>query len=127
LCPSGGSIRYDPPQPRGTDTCTNPMCANPTYDLTYFYRALAAGNLPAVTYLKFTENDTGHPSDSTPLEEQTQIVDAVNAIQQSPFWQDTAIVITYDDSDGWYDHVRARGQFNGSLVAWTQATRVPRA
>jgi phospholipase C len=89
----------------GTDTCANLMCANHNYDLTYFYKALAAGNLPAVTYLKFPENDTGHPSDSTPLEEQTQIVDAVNAIEQSPFWRDTAIMITYDDSDGWYDHV----------------------
>jgi phospholipase C len=75
--------------------------------LSYFYQALAAGNLPAVTYLKFAENDTGHPSDSTPLLEQTSIVTAVNAIEQSPFWRDTAIVITYDDSDGWYDHVAA--------------------
>jgi phospholipase C len=31
----------------------------------------------------------------------------VNAIEQSPFWRDTAIVITYDDSDGLYDHVAA--------------------
>jgi phospholipase C len=89
----------------GTDTCTNLMCANHNYDLKYFYQALSDGNLPAVTYLKFAENDTGHPSDSTPLEEQASIVTAVNAIEQSPFWRDTAIIITYDDSDGWYDHV----------------------
>jgi phospholipase C len=24
---------------------------------------------------------------------------------QSPFWSSTAIVVAYDDSDGWYDHV----------------------
>ncbi len=89
----------------GTDTCTNLMCANHNYDLSFFYKALAAGNLPSVTFLKFPESDTGHPSDSTPLEEQTSIVNAVNAIEESPFWHDTAIVITYDDSDGWYDHV----------------------
>ena len=89
----------------GKDTCTNQMCANHTYDLSYFYKALAAGNLPSVTFLKFSEGDTGHPSDSTPLREQTSIVTAVNAIEQSPFWGDTALVITYDDSDGWYDHV----------------------
>jgi len=89
----------------GTDTCSNQMCANHTYDLSYFYQALAAGNLPSVTYLKFSEGDTGHPADSTPLLEQTSIVTAVNAIEQSPFWRDTAIMITYDDSDGWYDHV----------------------
>jgi phospholipase C len=73
--------------------------------LTWFYKALANGNLPAVTFLKFSENQTGHPFDSTPLTEQTALVTAVNALMQSPFWRDTAIVITYDDSDGWYDHV----------------------
>jgi phospholipase C len=29
----------------------------------------------------------------------------INALQRSPFWQDTAVIINYDDSDGWYDHV----------------------
>ncbi|HEY2546689.1 MAG TPA: alkaline phosphatase family protein [Candidatus Acidoferrum sp.] len=89
----------------GTDTCTNQLCANHNYDLTYFYQALSSGNLPAVTYLKFSEGDTGHPADSTPLLEQTSIVTAINAIMQSPFWPDTAIIITYDDTGGWYDHV----------------------
>jgi phospholipase C len=89
----------------GTDTCADQMCANHTYDLSFFFQALDAGNLPAVTYLKFKEGDTGHPADSTPLLEQTSIVTVINAIMQSHFWRDTAIVITYDDSDGWYDHV----------------------
>ena len=89
----------------GTDTCANQTCANHNYDLSYFFQAIKAGNLPAVTYLKFSEGDTGHPADSTPLLEQTSIVNAINAIMQSPFWRDTAIVITYDDTGGWYDHV----------------------
>ena len=33
------------------------------------------------------------------------MVGVVNAIMNSPYWQDTAIIIAYDDSDGWYDHV----------------------
>ena len=90
----------------GTDTCSSTlMCANHNYDLSYLYQALSAGNLPAVTYVEFSELDTGHPSDSTPLLEQTALVNLINAIQQSPFWKDTAIMITYDDSGGWYDHV----------------------
>ena len=28
----------------------------------------------------------------------------VNAVMASPEWSSTAIIITYDDSDGWYDH-----------------------
>ena len=89
----------------GTDTCANQLCANHNYDLSYFFQALSSGNLPAVTYLKFSEGDTGHPADSTPLAEQASLVKAINAVQQSPFWRDTAIMIAYDDSDGWYDHV----------------------
>jgi len=30
-------------------------------------------------------------------------VNTINQIEQSPDWRSTAIVITYDDSDGWYD------------------------
>ena len=29
----------------------------------------------------------------------------INAIANSQYWKDTAIIIAYDDSDGWYDHV----------------------
>ena len=29
----------------------------------------------------------------------------VNAIGQSPYWADTAIIVTWDDWGGWYDHV----------------------
>jgi phospholipase C len=31
----------------------------------------------------------------------------VNTVQDSPDWKDTAIIILYDDSDGWYDHAHA--------------------
>ena len=30
---------------------------------------------------------------------------SINGIQQLPDWPDTAVIIAYDDSDGWYDHV----------------------
>jgi phospholipase C len=67
--------------------------------------ALAAGNLPAVSYLKAGAYQDGHASYSDPLDEQTFVVNTINAIMQSPFWSSTAIFITYDDSDGFYDHV----------------------
>ena len=31
-------------------------------------------------------------------------MNTINQIEKSKFWTSTAIVITYDDSDGWYDH-----------------------
>jgi phospholipase C len=79
--------------------------ANHNYNLVDFQNALAANNLPAVTFLKAPSTETGHPSNSDPLSEQTFLVDTINQLQQSPFWSQMAIFITYDDSDGWYDHV----------------------
>jgi phospholipase C len=63
------------------------------------------GALPAVSFLKFSSANTGHPADSTALAEQRYLVDTINALEQLPQWQSMAILITYDDSDGWYDHV----------------------
>ncbi len=79
--------------------------ANHNYDMSDWVAALAAGNLPAVSYLKAGAYQDGHASYSDPLDEQTFVVNAINAIMQSPFWSSTAIFITYDDSDGFYDHV----------------------
>src|SRR4051812_24135845 len=79
--------------------------ANHQYDLEDFWAAANAGNLPAVSFLKAAAYQDGHPSNSDPLDEQTFLVQTVNALQQLPQWRDMAIIITYDDSDGWYDHV----------------------
>ena len=42
------------------------------------------------------------------IDEQAGVVKLVNFIQQQPDWKNTAIIITYDDSDGWYDHAFAK-------------------
>jgi phospholipase C len=79
--------------------------ANHEYDLSWFFKALDQGNLPAVSYLKAAEYQDGHAGYSDPIDEQHFLVNTINAIQRSKFWRSTAIMITYDDSDGWYDHV----------------------
>jgi phospholipase C len=79
--------------------------ANHQYDLSDFDAALASGNLPSVSFLKAAAFEDGHPSNSDPLEEQHFIARTLNALEQSPEWASTAVVIAYDDSDGWYDHV----------------------
>jgi phospholipase C len=79
--------------------------ANHQYDLSNFYQTLRDGNMPSVSFLKADRYQDGHAGYSDPLDEQHFLVNAINAIQRSPDWKSTAIVITYDDSDGWYDHV----------------------
>jgi phospholipase C len=79
--------------------------ANHQYDLTDFDKALAAGNLPSVSFLKPAAFEDAHPANSDPLAEQRFIARTLNALEQSPEWPSTAVIIAYDDSDGWYDHV----------------------
>jgi phospholipase C len=78
--------------------------ANHQYDSDDLFDALNAGNLPAVTFLKAPGYEDGHAGYSDPLLEQQFVVNTINTIMTSKFWKSTAIIIAYDDSDGWYDH-----------------------
>ncbi len=78
--------------------------ANHEYALSDFFAALKAGNFPAVSYIKLPAYQDGHAGYSNPIDEQTGLVTVTNFIEDQPDWKDTAIIITYDDSDGWYDH-----------------------
>ena len=79
--------------------------ANHQYDMHDFYDAVNAGNFPAVNFLKAPGYQDGHAGYSDPLDEQAFIVHVINFLQDSGYWSNTAVVIAYDDSDGWYDHV----------------------
>ncbi len=78
--------------------------ANHQYDSHDFFDAVQAGSFPAVSYLKAPGYQDGHAGYSDPVDEQNFIISVVNAVAQSPEWASTAVVILYDDSDGWYDH-----------------------
>jgi phospholipase C len=99
----------------GTTADTGAGTANHQYDIQDFSTVLAAGNLPAVSILKAPGYQDGHAGYSDPLDEQTFVVNTINAIEQSQYWQTTAIIIAYDDSDGWYDHLSTL--VNGSQTA----------
>ncbi len=83
--------------------------ANHQYDLTDFWNAVESGknnnNLPSVSFLKAAAYQDGHSGYSDPLDEQHFLVDTINRLQKLAEWNSTAVIITYDDSDGWYDHV----------------------
>ncbi|MDP9149207.1 MAG: alkaline phosphatase family protein [Myxococcota bacterium] len=79
--------------------------ANHQYDLADFWAAAEAGRLPAVVYLKAPGWQDGHAAYSDPLLEQQFLVTTLNRLQQLPEWESTAVVIAYDDSDGFAAHV----------------------
>jgi len=78
--------------------------ANHQYDISDFWAAADNGNLPAVSYLKAPRYQDGHAGYSDPLDEQRFIAETINHLERLPSWHSTAVVILYDDSDGWYDH-----------------------
>jgi len=78
--------------------------ANHVYDLRDFEGVAVAGNIPAVSFIKLKAYQDGHAGYSNPLDEQAGVVSLVNLLMEQSFWKSTAVVILYDDSDGWYDH-----------------------
>jgi phospholipase C len=82
----------------------NDSVAHNQYDIHDFFDAIKAGNFPAVSYLKAPGYQDGHAGYSDPLDEQNFVVNTINFLQQQKDWDSTAVIITYDDSDGWYDH-----------------------
>jgi phospholipase C len=100
--PSTSNLQHLPPSSTGMIGRTDQ--ANHQYDLTRFWDAVDDGNLPAVSFLKAPAYEDGHAGYSNPLDEQEFVVNTINRLERSGEWGSTAVIIAYDDSDGWYDH-----------------------
>jgi phospholipase C len=75
-------------------------------DASDFERALADGSLPAVAFVKPHWADNAHANWSTVGAGDRFIGRMVAAVMASRYWPKAAIVITYDEGGGWFDHVR---------------------
>jgi phospholipase C len=90
------------------------------HDEQEFLRALSDNTLPAVAFVKPAGADDEHPGYASLARGQQHVADLVQAVQQSPAWADTAIIITYDENGGFWDHVAPpKGD------RWGPGTRVP--
>ncbi|HEY3110372.1 MAG TPA: alkaline phosphatase family protein, partial [Chloroflexota bacterium] len=85
-----------------------------------FFADLRAGTLPPVSFVKPIGPDNEHPGYASLLRGQQHVADLVAAVMQSPLWNDTAIVITYDENGGRWDHVAPP-----VVDRWGPGTRVP--
>lgn len=70
-----------------------------------FYNDVASNKLPAVAFIKPLGANNEHPGYATAFNGQQHVTDLVSALQNSPYWKDTAIIITYDEHGGRWDHV----------------------
>jgi phospholipase C len=112
---------YDNFAPWLPDGKRNPLSAAHLQDELNFYDDLAKGDLPAVSFIKPVGANNEHPGYTDLLQGQQHVADIVHAIQNSPDWAHTAVIITYDENGGRWDHVSPPDN-NG---IWGDGTRVP--
>jgi phospholipase C len=93
-------------------------------DETDFVAAAQSGTLPAVSFVKPVGLDNEHPQYTNLLRGEAHLKALIDAIRSGPNWSDTAIVITYDEHGGFWDHVAPPTDPNHSDI-WGPGSRVP--
>ncbi len=81
----------------------NPADANRIVGSGQYFTDLADGQLPAVSYVTSSSGYSGR-SPQSPAQGEAFVESLINALMQSSAWRHTALLLTYDDSGGWYDH-----------------------
>jgi phospholipase C len=77
--------------------------------------------LPAISWVKAPQIDDGHPGYSGPALEDAFVGDLVSRLKASPYWKDTALVIAFDETGGWWDHV-APPELTGNFAPWVNGS-----
>ena len=93
-------------------------------DETNFIAAAKAGTLPAVSFVKPIGADNEHPGYTDILTGEQHLEALINDVRSGPNWKDTAIVITYDEHGGFWDHVAPPTSEKHSDI-WGPGSRVP--
>jgi phospholipase C len=85
-----------------------------------FLQDLSQGTLPNVVFLKPLGPDDEHPGEGGVLNGDRHAATLIKAIQHSPYWKNSAIIVTYDENGGFWDHVAPPAGDR-----WGPGTRVP--
>jgi len=98
----------------------NPVSAAHLQDENNFFADLQNGTLPSVTFIKPLGPDNEHPGYADLLTGQQHVADIVAAVQASSYWNQSLIIVTYDEHGGRWDHVSppVKG-------IWGDGSRVP--
>jgi phospholipase C len=89
-------------------------------DETDFMAAAAAGTLPAVSFVKPIGANNEHPGYTDLMTGEQHTLALINAVRNGPNWKDAAIIITYDEHGGFWDHVAPP-----VVDKWGPGARVP--
>ena len=89
-------------------------------DYADFQKDIAAGSLPSVVFYKPQGNVNQHPGYTDVMSGDAHIAEVVRVLQKSPQWKNMAIIVTYDENGGYWDHVAPP-----TGDRWGPGTRVP--
>ncbi len=81
----------------------NPSNAARLVSTSQYFVDLDKGHLPDVSYITAATADSER-SPQDPAQGEAFVRSLINALMQSSEWSSTALLLTYDDSGGWYDH-----------------------
>jgi len=98
----------------------NPVSAAHLQDENDFFLDLKTEHLPAVAFIKALGPDNEHPGYAGLLQGQQHVADLVSAVKDSDYWENTLIIVTYDEHGGRWDHV-----IPPVTGIWGNGTRVP--
>ena len=84
------------------------------FTLADFESQLSAGTVPSVMWVNASPGHSMHPGQGNIANGIEWLDNFVQAIKGSSAWTNTAIIVIWDESGGWYDHV-APPQLNGTI------------
>ena len=87
------------------DSIYNTSLWNNVVSNSQFITDATSGNLPAVSWMTPPVVYSEHPKGRSTCYGENWTVGMINAVMQGPEWNSTAIVLTWDDYGGFYDHV----------------------
>ena len=89
-----------------------------------FVEAIDKGTLPQVSFYKPPGRLTQHPSYTDIQSGDLHIADLLERLKRSPQWAHMAVIVTYDENGGYWDHV-APPTGAGWGDRWGPGTRIP--
>ena len=72
---------------------------------TTIFTDISKGTLPSVSWLMPDYQNSDHPGTGATDTGPSWVASVVNAVGKTPLWKSTAIIVTWDDWGGWFDHV----------------------
>ncbi|MGZ5052428.1 MAG: alkaline phosphatase family protein [Methylobacter sp.] len=78
------------------------------------------GDFPQVAFFKPTGTRDQHPGHCSILDADEEVKEVVEAIRHSDIWPNTAIIISYDEYGGFWDHVAPP-----TIDRWGPGSRIP--